>query len=179
MLKQSDSLNGFLRQISGFFIIVLLVSGMFAAAFAEDSGGKGLVGNLVGQKVVMDPKSGREIMLPAEEITPGDTIEYALTYRNHEMNNAMKAIVIATPIPNETAWVIGSAATEARSILEASIDGGKQYQKPPVRIKARGSEGEDIFVLAPAEAYTNLRWTLSQPLFPGEAVLVKYRVVVK
>ena len=179
MLKQCYFLNRFSKEIHRFFVVVLLMSGFITSAFAEDVGGKGLIGNLVGQKVIVDPKSGREVMLPATDVTPGDMIEYALTYQNHEMNNAMKAIVIATPIPNETAWVIGSAATEVKSLLEASIDGGKQYQEPPVRIKTRGSAGKDIFVLAPASAYTNLRWTLSQPLSPGEAVLVKYRVVVK
>ncbi len=157
--------------------LFILIPGVTAQS--EEKKG-GLIGVLTGQKISMDPKSGKEVLIPAEGVSPGDTIEYTLAYQNQEETHPLKGIVIATPIPNETVWVMNSAKTETPSGFEASIDGGVTYKKPPILVPAKGPDGEEIIMVeAPAEAYTHLRWILSKPLGPGEEATVRYRVVVK
>ncbi len=172
----------FLKRMNRYIVVGLslffLANG--AAAQSEEQKEGGLIGTLTGQKIGLDPKSGEEVLIPAEGVSPGDTIEYTLAYQNREATHPLKGIVIATPIPHETTWIISSAKTEVPSSMEASIDGGIKYQKPPIMIPTKGPDGEEIIMVeAPAEAYTHLRWILSKPLGPGEQALVRYRVKVK
>jgi hypothetical protein len=162
------------------FIVTLLFLGHVGVVQSEEQKEGGLVGTLTGQKISLDTETGKEVHASAEGVSPGDTIEYTLAYQNREASDSLKRIVIATPIPQETVWIIQSAKAEIPSNLEASIDGGKEYQAPPIMIQKKGPDGKEIILVeAPAEAYTHLRWILSKPLAPGKEAVVRYRVKVK
>lgn len=178
MASQSYFLTRIHRYIFVLSALFILVPGVTARS--EDQKTGGLIGVLKGQKIGVDPKSGEEVRIAAEGVSPGDVIEYTLAYQNQEEVSPLKGIVIATPIPNETVWIVSSAKTEVPSRFEASIDGGVKYQTPPILIPKKGPDGEEIILVeAPAEAYTHLRWILSKPLGPKEEAIVKYRVQVK
>ena len=162
------------------FIVALLLLSHAGVVQSEDQKEGGLIGILTGQKISLDTKTGKEIRASADGVFPGDTNEYTLAYQNRETADSLKRIIIATPIPQETVWILQSAKAEIPSNLEASIDGGKQYQAPPIMIPTPGPDGKEmILVEAPAEAYTHLRWILSKPLAPGSEAVVRYRVKVK
>ncbi len=170
-----------LKNISRAMVIIFLfLLGDGGVAFpADEKKEGGLVGTLTGQKISVDPKSGKEVLVPADGVLPGDLVLYTIVYQNRE-ETALSGIVIATPIPRETTWVIRSEKAMVPSRMEASIDGGKQYQTPPILVPKKGPDGkENIMIEAPISAYTDLRWILSTPLGPGEKAVVTYRVQVK
>ncbi len=159
------------------FAIALI--GSFAVAQAVEQGKGGLKGELLGHKVVVDPNSGKEQLVPVTDVFPGDTIEYTLAYQNQDEINAIKDVVIATPIPRETVWIVTPGWPGPEMDFLASIDGGEEYKAPPIRIHTKGPDGKDVEVEASPESYTHLRWILAKPLPAGDTVAVKYRVKVK
>ena len=121
---------------------------------------------------------GRERAETAEEILPGELLEYRLNYENVS-DAPLRALVITGPVPANTDYVGGSAATLVPSELVVSIDGGASFESEPVvrtRTAADGSTEE--YVVAPEE-YTHVRWRSSQSLAAGVTQEFRYRVVVE
>jgi uncharacterized repeat protein (TIGR01451 family) len=180
-MRYADQVLKYIKEVRSYSTIVLAVAlmGSFAVAQAVEQGKGGLKGELLGHKVVIDPNSGKEQLVPVTDALPGDTIEYTLAYRNQDEINAMKDVVIATPIPRETVWIVTPGRRGSEMDFLASIDGGEKYKAPPIRIHTKGQDGKDMEVEASPESYTHLRWVLARPLQAGDTVAVKYRVKVK
>lgn len=163
------------------FLASSIAGGFSSHAFGQEVGKDrgSLVGQLVGNKVTTDPASGKETLLPAKEVMPGDRIEYTVTYVNREERTPLKAVAIVAPIPPQTAYLGKTATTKENASLEVSIDGGKNYQPPPVMIEGRGSDGKVFKTEAPPERYTHLKWRLVDEVKPQQAISFTYRVTVK
>jgi uncharacterized repeat protein (TIGR01451 family) len=126
---------------------------------------------------VVDPKGGAAKLAPASAVSPGDVVEYVLTYRNEGDAPAADAR-IDDPIPKGTVYLANTASGEGAEVTFSS-DGGKtvapavkltyEYRLPSGAVEKR--------VATPAE-YTHVRWTLKK-VAPGATGKVAFRVKVK
>jgi len=115
-------------------------------------------------------------LVPAKTASPGDVVQYTLTYANKGDEFARDA-AIEDPIPRGTTFVAGSATGEGAQIVY-SIDGGKTFA-PAERLTSevrRPSGNLELRSAAPSE-YTHVRWILPQ-VPPGATGSVTFRVRV-
>lgn len=129
-------------------------------------------------KEVVEQKGGVRTakLVPAESVSPGDVVEYVLTYANAGDAVATDAR-IDDPIPKGTTYVAGSAAGEGAEVT-FSADGGRTFA-PPVKVAYEyhlPSGAVEKRVATPAE-YTHVRWTLKQ-VPPGATGKASFRVKV-
>jgi uncharacterized repeat protein (TIGR01451 family) len=114
-------------------------------------------------KEVVDGKGTK--LVPVQSASPGDVLEYQITYRNEGDETATNA-VIEDPIPKGTTYIANSATGEGA--ITFSSDSGKTFAEP-VRLTYEvklPSGAVEKRVATPAE-YTNIRWTV--PAVPAGA----------
>ena len=129
-------------------------------------------------KQVVVKKGGAQAvrMVPTQDVSSGDTIEYTLHYANVGDEPATDAN-IEDPIPKGTTYVASSASGEGAEITFSS-DGGKTFA-PAVKLtyEIRLPNGQvEKRVATPAE-YTHVRWTLER-VPAGATGTVTFRVKV-
>lgn len=115
-------------------------------------------------------------MVPATSVSPGDVVEYVLTYENRG-DAAARDANVDDAIPKGTTYVAGSASGEGAEIT-FSADGGRTFA-PAVRLTYElrlPSGAVERRVATPAE-YTHVRWTLKS-VPPGASGKVAFRVKV-
>lgn len=115
-------------------------------------------------------------LVPTQTASPGDVVQYTLTYANKGDEVARDA-AIDDPIPRGTTFLAGSATGEGAQILY-SIDGGKSFA-PPERLtrEVRLPSGDlERRPAAPSE-YTHVRWIIPK-VPPGATGSVGFRVRV-
>lgn len=155
-------------------VLFLFLAVSSAPAFAQ---GPNLVGTMVAHKIVLD-KENREIVVPADEVFPRDTIEYTLRYHNNG-TGAASGVNLVGPIPAGTSY-LDETATDT-SVLKAlfSIDGGKTYHDAPVMYVVTSEDGEEELREATPDMITHIKWAVSMVMEVGREVSVSYRVQVR
>lgn len=155
---------------------VFMLTGISAWAAAQ---GPKLKLTISMSKEVKTSKNGKEVvtLVPAGKVVAGDTVVYSITYKNEGQSVARDAKII-DPVPENTAYVPGSAEG-GNTEIAFSVDGGKTYQKPPVMVKQKDKSGKVVETAAPAEAYTQVQWTVKKDVQPGESGHVNFKVKVK
>jgi uncharacterized repeat protein (TIGR01451 family) len=110
-------------------------------------------------------------------VKPGDILKYTITYRNVGTVEARDGRVV-DPVPQETAYVSGSA--EGRdTVISFSLD-GKAFQDPPLlKYKVRQADGTEAEYQATPEMYTHIQWKLLKPVPPGGAGSLSFKAKVK
>lgn len=114
---------------------------------------------------------------PAERTEVGDVILYTISYKNGGRADA-RNVEIKNPIPKGAVYQLGSAGGADAKVM-ASLDSGVSYAAPPLRIKIVDASGKEKDADAPPEAYTDLKWTITRTISPGEGGAVWFRVKVK
>jgi len=115
---------------------------------------------------------GIEVLAPAEEIKPGQLVEYRAVYTNQGAKGVEK-LLATLPIPAGTELV---ASTAAPAGPMASLD-GSSYAPMPLRRKVRLADGREVTRDVPLSEYRYLRWSLGT-LGPEQEKTVKARVRV-
>ena len=159
--------------------LVVSLALLAQVAFAAPASAKPhIVVSIAQAKEVVETKGGAQTrrMVPTQSASPGDVVEYVLTYANQGDEAATNAVV-EDPIPKGTTYVSGSATGDG-ALLTFSADGGKSFAEPvkltyEVRLPSGAVERR---VATPAE-YTHIRWTIAK-LAPGAAGTVAFRVQV-
>lgn len=107
---------------------------------------------------------------------PGDVIEYRLTFTNHT-EGPVSDVVLNDPIPAGLVFVPGSVTADAEAlVVEYSIDAGASWsERPVVEVEV---DGRLVTRPAPPEAYTHVRWTITDAVSPGAQVTARFRAVV-
>jgi uncharacterized repeat protein (TIGR01451 family) len=115
-----------------------------------------------------------QVRQPAELVEPGGIVIYTNSFTNIGKQPA-EQIVINSPVPENTAY-LGGSATEAGFDVLFSADGGKTFGKPGA-LTVPDRQGQP----RPAEPkdYTHIRWTMKTPLKPGATGVVEFRARVK
>jgi uncharacterized repeat protein (TIGR01451 family) len=133
---------------------------MVIAAGIAHAQQKGPLESTLEQHKVAKAADGRESLVPATGVRPGDLIEYAATYRNTG-RAPITGVQATVPIPPNTEYVPGSADPQD---AKASIDGVTYAAMPLKRQVTR--DGKAVDELVPAREYRYLRW--SAPQIAGE-----------
>lgn len=160
------------RIMSCFFFLMLLSS-------PADAQKGGLTLQMTAEKeiIVVNEKGEKEIKrIPVSTATvlPGDELIYTIYYENTGKEPATDA-VIANFFPENMLYTNGSAEGKGTKI-EFSVDKGKAFGAPD-KLKIKGADGKERNA-GPSD-YTDIRWTLTKPLAPGEKGRVSYRAKVK
>lgn len=114
--------------------------------------------------------------VPVKEASPGDLIEYTLTYTNAGDELARDA-VIDDPIPKGASYVASSATGDGAEIT-FSTDGGKTFAAAvKLTYEIRLPTGLMEKRIATPSEYTHVRWTLRK-IAPGASGKVRFRVRV-
>lgn len=130
------------------------------------------------RQVIHDLNGQKSVeLVPATESASGDTLVYSTEYHNSGKSSAEKVTVVS-PIPANTIYVDGSAGGENSKIL-FSLNQGATYQPPPLTIKTRNTQGEEVTLPAPPELITHIKWIVQIPVKPGGRGITTYKVVVK
>lgn len=111
-------------------------------------------------KVVRDAQ-GKEQLVAAESVKPGDVLEYTATYTNHT-GKSVSGLVANLPIPEGLEYLPKTAKPGATLVKAATKDGA--YAAEPL---ARVVDGKTEPV--PYNEYRSLRWTLGQ--LPANGVI--------
>lgn len=123
---------------------------------------------LVQSKVVHDAQ-GKEQLVAADSVKPGDVLEYRATYTNNT-GKAVTGLVANLPIPDGLEYLPKSAKPGATLVKAAAKDG--QFAAEPL---SRVVNGKSEAV--PYNEYRSLRWTLGQlPANGVTAVSVRAKV---
>ena len=162
----------------GILMVLALASG---PAFAQEKSGPRVeVEIAVHQETSTTDAEGQTVIVKNEvgPVAPGDILTYTLRARNLGDSPALDAL-IEDPIPGGTALLPDSLAENGLTI-SASIDGGDSWKSFPVFVAAgKDASGETIYQQASGADYTHLRWLLNEPLAPGTAKEVSFKVQVR
>ena len=147
------------------------------AALAQDSIAEPPVSSALTAMVVERAASGEERFRPADEVIPGDIIEYRIAYRN-QSGGALSGFIVEGPIPAGAIYVAGSAANVNDAALEVLVD-GEDWQREPAYKTVTTLEGARTRIPATPSDYRAIRWILTKPLSDQTAVAGVYRIQVR
>jgi uncharacterized repeat protein (TIGR01451 family) len=153
----------------------MLILALAAAAFGSDTEpAKGKVEvNVVAEKEIEVTGPDGKTMLqrvPAERVVPGDEVIYTITFINNGEEPA-ENLVVNNPIPQHMQYVPGSAS-DVMSAITFSVNNGKSFDVPE-KLQVQDADGNPM----PAKPtdYTNIRWTINEPVAPKSSGEVSYR----
>lgn len=117
---------------------------------------------------------GEEVAEEVESITPGDTLEYRVTYTNN-LGNAISNLQPMLPIPEGIRYLEDTASPEV-SMASLSFE-GKNFQVLPIIREETTSSGLIVKREVPASQYRRLQWNVST-LEASESITMSARVQV-
>ena len=125
-------------------------------------------------KVIDTEGKERIERVAATKIVPGDEVIYTVYFTNHGSDTTAD-VVITNPVP-EHLIVQEIDAGQRDALVAVSVDGGSQYGSPQnlTIIDAVGRTRP----VEPSD-YTHVRWTLQEPLEPGEEGSVSFRALLQ
>lgn len=159
----------------GYSLVSLAIVGS-VAAFAASQQSSPLNTNMKAFVVTVDAK-GKEKLQTAKRAEPGQVIQYQITSTNAGKQQ-LKGLMAVGPIPAHTRYVGQSAYTKTKANMQVSIDGGKTFEKEPVKRKQTMPDGSVKMVIIPADQYTHIRWQAKDALVSGSKHVYNYRVKV-
>ena len=164
-----------IKAIFKLFVSAVFVASMFSVnAFAED--GKVVLTNKVFKQVIKKDKDGNttyDFVEPGTAL-PGDVMMYVITFENIGDAPA-EGVVINDPVPNNSAYRMGSALGK-NTTISFSIDGGNNFGNPE-ELVVKDKDGKEW--KAKPESYTHIRWVYNKPLAPGEKGEVSFKTKIK
>lgn len=131
---------------------------------------------VVEKEVVTVSKTGEETVshVPADKVTPGETVVYSIRYKNDAAVPAAD-IVLVMPVPKEVAYVEGSIAGGDGAAVSFSADGGQTYVARGRLTIVEGGEARP----ARGDEITHIKWTLTKPVAPNADGAVSYKAVLR
>lgn len=123
---------------------------------------------------VVSEVDGAEQFTASITAREGQTVEYRIMATNHA-TEALQAgtVTITVPIPSDTTFQANSAMPVSENLLLEYRSGDSDFMEPPVFVVV-----DDNRVIAPASEYSGIRWTVLEPMQPGEERQFSFRVTV-
>ena len=158
-------------------LVATISSGSIARAAAGTP--KVEVSIVVEREVARTDAAGKKFLerKPVEVTSPGDVLVYTLKAVNVGDGQALEAR-IEDPLPSGAELLLDSLEG-AKTLPTASLDGGQTWQSFPAQVERKATDGSFERIEAPADSYTSLRFTLLEPLSPGESKEVRFKVRVR
>lgn len=152
------------------FALAMAVAAAVLVTAPAARAGAGVSVELTANRVTKS--QGREVLAPAEQAQPGETLEYRATYRNAGTSEA-RGLAATLPIPSGTTYVPGSASPGR---VEASLD-GRTFAPVPLTRRERAADGRTVVREVPVSEYRALRWALgSLPKSQARVVTARVRI---
>ena len=159
-------------------VIVLLVS-IIAFSSAQDSPLQIELNAFLVTEVTSDSGDSAERFSLAQEVFPGNVLEYRLDLTHVGEDTLPTGVSVRGPIPDNTQYLASSASQGGLAELTFSIDGGETFAAEPITRTETDENGNDVIVTVPPSEYDVARWTLNDPLEPGQVLTFIYRVEVQ
>lgn len=107
-------------------------------------------------------------LVPADQVDPGDILEYRITATNDgDIIYRPRTVVVKVPVGDGVSYLGGTATPTSEQVTtEFSADGGETFFEPPVRVNRRAADPED---------YDAIRWTFKVRFEPGQEERLTYR----
>lgn len=158
-------------QRKSIFALVTVAAAVVASLAPAARAETGVTVQLTANRVTKTPE--REVLAPAEQARPGETLEYRAVYRNEGAREA-RGVAATLPIPRGTVYLPGTASP-AR--VQASLD-GRTFAAVPLTRVVRGPDGRNVVREVPVSEYRALRWSLGS-LGRNQARAVSARVRIE
>ncbi len=161
-----------------YLALCLLLAGV---ALAQNNPVSYRLESYVVSQVTGDDGSQEETFTEADSARPGQVVEYRLFVENVGDTTLPPGTVVVTgPVPEGTSYVDASATPTSDRVLTEFTADGETYGEAPLIVTSGtgGGTGGERTAVAP-EDYTAVRWTLKQPLEPGQEEPFVYRVTVQ
>jgi len=131
---------------------------------------------IVEKETVVVGADGKQTVkrVPADKVTPGETVVYSIRYKN-EADAPAGDIVLVMPVPKEVAYVEGSVAAADGANVSFSADGGATYVARGRLTVVEGGETRP----ARGDEITHIKWTLTAPVAPKAEGEVSYKAVLR
>ncbi|MGJ7528033.1 hypothetical protein [Variovorax sp. GB1P17] len=149
--------------LSGLAGTAMAQSATAATEAAQKTQNKAVAVVLTQHKVVKDAQ-GKEQLLDAGSVKPGDVVEYQATYTNNT-GKPVTGLVADLPIPEGLAYLPRSAKPGATLVQAATKDA--VFGPEPLTRKVAGNKTEPV----PYADYRALRWSLGQLPANGSAAV--------
>lgn len=81
-------------------------------------------------------------------------------------------------IPGGTSYIEGSARCDVPAEIQFSIDNGKSFAEPPLKIKVELADGSKVEKTVPPDRYTDIRFRVME-LGVEETFVGSYGVMVR
>lgn len=131
-------------------------------------------GSVFQEEIVTAPDGKRAVRhVPASRLYPGNEVIYEVTYANVG-KKPTEQVVITNPLPADLGYRPSPARDEG-TVFEVSVDGGATYGDLAL-LKVREGSGQRA---AHASDITHVRWTINEPVQPGQAGKVALRAVIR
>jgi len=153
------------------FTTLLLTMILPVYLMAQDGGAVSSV--LSVYKITLN-ENGNEIATATEEVTPGDLIEYRVTYTNNDVG-PITELQPMLPIPTGMEYVKDSA--RPANITASVSSTGTDFQSLPLTRQVRLPDGTVATQEVAASEYRRLQWMI-ESLDVGESVFLVARVKV-
>lgn len=110
----------------------------------------------------------------ADPVIPGDELRYTITFSNDgDAPVDAGSIVITNPLPAEVTYLAGTAFGAGTQIT-FSVDGVTFDAPEKLKVTVEG-----VDVIAPADAYTAIRWQFAPELAVGAKSFVSFNARLK
>lgn len=105
------------------------------------------------KEVVVRNADGKETTkrLPADKVTPGETVIYSIKYRNDSGQPASN-IVLVMPVPKEVAYVEGSVSGDDANVAFSADDGKTYVARGRLTVEEDGSTVRRAAMKSPISA---------------------------
>jgi uncharacterized repeat protein (TIGR01451 family) len=154
-------------------VLALLAAAPLAFGAAEASMSARQV---VEKEMVVVGANGEETVkrLPADKVTPGETVVYSIRFKNDAAEPAGD-IVLVMPVPEEVSYVEGSVGAAGGANVTFSADGGETYVARGRLTVIEGGAPRP----ARGDEITHIKWTLTTPVAPKAEGEVSYKAVLR
>jgi uncharacterized repeat protein (TIGR01451 family) len=125
------------------------------------------------QQKVIKGEDGKDKLVAAERVRPGDVVEYRATYSNTG-KDGVKELQATLPVPFGMHFVPGSAQP---ANVQASLD-NRKFEPLPIKRKVTLPDGKVEEREVPASEYKALRWPVGA-LAGGKSTVVSARMEVE
>ncbi|MBN2542432.1 hypothetical protein JXI42_06155 [bacterium] len=159
------------------FLLLISIILFPLLAFSQEEETPKLVGTMQVYKLEWNDEGVS--MIPyndSTKVTPGDTLYYELRYENVGTGDAIDNEIV-TPISEGCVFVPNSVTGENLELL-VSLNHGEVFSKPPVELKTKTEDGEEVIEIATPEMYTHLKFKVNKVLKPGDSTKVGFKEII-
>ncbi len=133
--------------------------------------------------VVTTDATGVEQYAPADQVKPGQMIEYRIRHTN-TFDNAISGVAVTGPVPEGGELVVERSTSDVAATLEVSGEfdpdrPGEEWSTLPAQRIVVQADGSRLIETAKPEHFTAVRWILSNSMPQDVSVNHAYRVLIK